>query len=364
MPATLYDKLLFFPTLGYILARTTLSALTGPFRGPSGAPTYSEHVANALVRNFLTYFSIEQIQWIAPSFVDSYKSWCTKNNVKPDIVDIPGTTTQGFWLGSQSANYVLIYFHGGGYMAPGTTQHIDLMLRMIKWSNNNLAVFCVAYTLAPAGAYPSQIAECVEGLRYVLNLPGRSPSNILLGGDSAGGALALAVLSHISHPHPRTDAVGKLELQQNLKGLIAISPWTSSDTVKYPSMNRFAGRDIVNNENATYWSEAYKGRGKNVPDDAYVYAVLAPAEWWADVKCDEALVVAGQEEGLIDAIADFAKKYEQGAGQSKIEFVVGEREVHDAPLNATPEHRLKELGRTKQEGAIRLWLIEKVATGK
>lgn len=361
MPATLYDKVLFFPTLGYILARTTLAALTGPFRGASGAPTYGEHVANALVRNFLTYFSIEQIQWVVPSFVDSYKSWCTKNNVKPDIADIPGTTTQGFWLGSKSAKYVLVYYHGGGYMAPGTPQHVDLMVRMLKWSNNNLAIFCVAYTLAPGGAYPSQIAESVEGLRYVLGLSGRSPATTLIGGDSAGGALAFAVLSHISHPHPRSDAVKKLELNSNLKAAITIAPWVSSDNLKYPSMDRFASRDTVNTRNAQYWSEAYKGRGKNVPDDEYVYAALAPANWWKGVKCDYALVMAGGEEGLVDAVTDFVEKYAQGAGKDKIDFVVGERETHDAPLNAIPEHQLKELGRRKQEGAIRLWLMGNIA---
>jgi len=60
--ATITDKLLLFPTLGLVLGQTTLAAVTGPFRGSEGAPTYLEHVLNTLVRSLITNMSIEQIQ--------------------------------------------------------------------------------------------------------------------------------------------------------------------------------------------------------------------------------------------------------------------------------------------------------------
>lgn len=60
--ATVTDKLLLLPTLGLILGQTSLAAVTGPFRGSEGAPTYFEHVLNTFVRSLVTNMSIEQIQ--------------------------------------------------------------------------------------------------------------------------------------------------------------------------------------------------------------------------------------------------------------------------------------------------------------
>lgn len=246
-------------------------------------------------------------------------------------------------------------------MAPGSADHINLLFRLIKWSNNNLAVFCVAYTLSPGAVYPTAIAQSVEGLRYILDLPGHTPATTLLGGDSAGGNLVLAVLSHISgHPHPQSDIVKPLSISAPLKGAIAIAPWTSSDSSKYPSMNRFRNRDIVNTTCAQYWIEAYKGKGKNVADDEWICAALAPAEWWKDVKCEHMLAVAGEHEGLVDAISDWAAKYKEGAGADKIKYAIGVKEIHDSPLKGLGEATLNNLGEKTQEGAIRNWIRDKL----
>ncbi|KAK5943621.1 hypothetical protein PMZ80_004629 [Knufia obscura] len=362
--ATLTDKLLIVPTLGLILSKVTYAAVTGPFRGSEGAPTYFEHVMNTLVRGLVTHMSTEQIQWISPSFIDAYKSWCTKQSLTPDIVDIPNTApqTQGFWIGSKStAKYTMVFYHGGGFMAPGSANHIDLLFRLVKWSNNNLAVFCVAYTLSPGAVYPTAIHQSVEGLRYILDLPGHSPETTLIGGDSAGGNLVLAVLSHISgHPHPQSDVVKSLNISTPLKGALAIAPWVSSDNKKYPSMDKFRDRDIVNTTCAMYWIEAYKGRGKNIADDEWICAATAPAEWWKDVKCEHMLVCAGEHEGLVDAVTAWAAKYKEGAGAGKIKYVVGVKETHDAPLNGLGEAKLDSLGEKSQEGAIRKWVKEEL----
>ncbi len=63
MPATLVDKALVLPQAGLLLSKVALAAVTGPFRGSEGAPTYFEHVMNTLVRSLLNSFSIEQLQY-------------------------------------------------------------------------------------------------------------------------------------------------------------------------------------------------------------------------------------------------------------------------------------------------------------
>ena len=360
--STLLDKVILLPILGIILTKTLFAALTGPFRGQHGAPTYTEHVGNSLLRNLVHTMRVPSIQWLMPSFLDTYKSWCSKNNLSPDIVDIPGTkpTVQGFWIGSkESAKYSMVYFHGGGFVFAGSAQHIAMLLNFVKWSEGRLAIFCVCYTLAPEGAYPVALGQGVEALRYVLGLPGNEPSNTLIGGDSAGGNLALAVLSHVSgHPHPRADAIKRLDISGSLKGALVIAPWTSSDSDRYSSLNRYAMRDMLSSAPLQYWIGLYKGVGVN--DDEYVCAALASADWWKGVKCEHMLATAGEQEALVDAISDWARKYEQGAGKNKIWYVIGEKEIHDQPLKCMPESKLIELGEKSQEGVIRLWIKQKL----
>lgn len=255
----------------------------------------------------------------------------------------------------------MVYYHGGGFVIPGAAPQLDMLFRWVQWSNNNLAIFCVAYTLSPGAVYPTAIHQSVEGLRYILDLPGHSPETTLLGGESAGGNLVLAVISHTSgHSHPQSNIVKPLPLSSPLKGALAIAPWTSSDNKKYPSMDKFRHRDIVNTTCAQYWIGAYKGPGKIVADDEFICPALAPAEWWKGAKCEHLLVAAGEHEGLVDAIEDWSGKYKSGAGADKIKLVVGEREIHDAPLYPLPEATLAELGEKTQEGAIRLWIKEKL----
>jgi acetyl esterase/lipase len=79
---------------------------------------------------------------------------------------------------------------------------------------------------------------------------------IILAGDSAGGHMALSLISHLLHPH---SDVSKVELSEPLAGVILVSPWvkfaTDDDSVK-----RNMTSDYVTAAAATRWSNAYLGR--------------------------------------------------------------------------------------------------------
>ncbi|KAL6246123.1 hypothetical protein RBB50_007276 [Rhinocladiella similis] len=362
MPSTVSDKVLLVPGLSYVFARSILALVGSPLRGSKGAPTVSEHVLQTAFRTMFTHFTTGQLQILLPSFTAVYAKFCKQKKLTPKIVDIPNTTTKGFWLGNpDSASYVMIWFHGGGFVMPGLPQHLDFLFRLVQWSNGKLAVFCNAYTLAPEGLYPLQIAESVETLRYVLSLPNRTPDTTMVGGDSAGGNLVCAVLSHISnHPHPRSDVVKPFDLAGKLHGALMIAPWVTSDASQFKSMTEFVKRDVVNPTCANYWIDVYKGRGKGVKDDEYTVPEQAPPSWWTGVKVSSVLMTAGAEEVLRDGITSFANKFKKGAGDDVLKLVVGKREIHDAPLYPLPESELDKLGDECQEGAIKLWIKERL----
>lgn len=45
--------------------------------------------------------------------------------------------------------------------------------------------------------------------------------------------------------------------------------------------------------------------------DNYNQGLMAPSEWWKDLQVEEVLIVAGEEEVLLDGIRDFEKKFSQ-----------------------------------------------------
>lgn len=218
---------------------------------------------------------------------------------------------RAFWLGeAKTAKYIVVYFHGGGFSLAGEDTHFKFWRTVqtdLESNNVSVAFLYLEYTLAPHATYPTQLIQAVETVNHVLNDLKRPASDILLAGDSAGGNLALAVLSHISHPAPE---VPKLTLPegQKLKALVLVAPWVSFQS-DWPSFESNRYKDIVTVKGANTWSAAYLGGKESSP---YAEAFLAPVEWWKDVKVEHLLAVAGGDEVLVDPIEAWFKKYSVG----------------------------------------------------
>jgi acetyl esterase/lipase len=86
----------------------------------------------------------------------------------------------------------LAYFdiHGGGFTSGGG-EMCELLAR-IRARDYGVEVYAVDYRLAPEHAYPAALDDCVAAYREVLAR--REPSNVIVGGASAGGNLAAALM--------------------------------------------------------------------------------------------------------------------------------------------------------------------------
>lgn len=121
---------------------------------------------------------------------------------------------------------MIIYFPGGGYCLPalpGYFSQLEALSEDIKGHGKPVAVLFAKYDLAPNAQWPRQLEQAVAILRYALQTIGRQPSDIVLQGDSSGGNLALALLSHLAHPHPQV-TVPRLLLDGTLGGTLLLSP--------------------------------------------------------------------------------------------------------------------------------------------
>jgi acetyl esterase/lipase len=89
---------------------------------------------------------------------------------------------------------VLVFIHGGGWIAGNLDTH-DYLARAIA-KESNVDVVSVGYCLAPERHFPETIVECLAAVRWIRQ-NGSSwnldPEKIAVGGDSAGGNLSLAV---------------------------------------------------------------------------------------------------------------------------------------------------------------------------
>ncbi|RZI86749.1 MAG: steryl acetyl hydrolase [Rubrivivax sp.] len=89
----------------------------------------------------------------------------------------------------QSAGAIL-YLHGGAFCLGNAQTHRSITTRLALASG--LTVHVPEYRLAPEHAYPAALHDALASYAW-LRQQGHAPDRIVLAGDSAGGALALAL---------------------------------------------------------------------------------------------------------------------------------------------------------------------------
>lgn len=104
---------------------------------------------------------------------------------------------------------VVLYFHGGGYVFGSPHTHKAMLARLTRLTGYQTVL--PFYRLAPEHSHPAPCEDGLAAYRAMMDHPG----GVVLGGDSAGGGLALSVLGEIT----------RLGLPQPL-GTFAFAPLT------------------------------------------------------------------------------------------------------------------------------------------
>jgi acetyl esterase len=81
-----------------------------------------------------------------------------------------------------------IYIHGGGFVSPLNGRHMAWAIHIAAQAN--IQVVCIEHRLAPEHPFPSALYDCVDTYQYFRK---HSHHEIIVGGDSSGGNLALAL---------------------------------------------------------------------------------------------------------------------------------------------------------------------------
>lgn len=129
-------------------------------------------------------------------------------------------------------------------------------------------------------------------------------------GDSAGGNLALGLLSHIAHPHPDV-SIPRVNLNESekLSAAALLCPWVDFSNGSNGSFETNKYQDVFGPVALKNWSDAflygnaaYKGNRGTRKEDWYNEPVRADAAWWEGVKgiIESVCVVVGSDEVFLD----------------------------------------------------------------
>lgn len=107
---------------------------------------------------------------------------------------------------------VLLYFHGGGYCSGSILSHRRLVTEAGRAAG--IRTLAVAYRLAPEAPFPAAADDAMAAWTFLL-AQGHRASDIVVGGDSAGGGLTLSLMTRLRDAGAPLPACGWL-----------LSPWT------------------------------------------------------------------------------------------------------------------------------------------
>jgi acetyl esterase/lipase len=135
---------------------------------------------------------------------------------------------KGEWVKSSAgaAQRLILYFHGGGYIAGSPQTHRPLVARLVHVSEAH--AFVPSYRLAPEFAFPAAVRDGIDAYRHLV-ANGVDPKTIVIAGDGSGGGLAFSVLLAIRNAGLALPAAA-----------VAMSPWAD---LSQSGMSMLANRD-------------------------------------------------------------------------------------------------------------------------
>ena len=133
-------------------------------------------------------------------------------DIKFERIDANGVPCDWVTCPNCEENKVLLWLFGGGYTM-GSLETRKIFPFLIGRAGN-LRSLLVGYRIAPEHPFPAALDDAVTAYKWLIST-GISPNNIIIGGASAGGGLAVALLLKLR------------ELDLSLPaGAVLLSPWT------------------------------------------------------------------------------------------------------------------------------------------
>jgi acetyl esterase/lipase len=207
-------------------------------------------------------------------------------DVEAESLDLAGVVAERISPRDAIPGKSLFFLHGGGYAIGGLKTNRSLLSRFAIAAG--VTGYHIDYRLAPEHPYPAALDDAVAAYRGLL-ARGIKPENLIVGGESAGGNLATALLLKARDsglPQPA--------------GLYLLSPWLDMSTTG-ESYDKVGARDPITSRDAMrVYAETFLG-GR--PDDSYTSPVRADL-----TGLPLTMIQVGTEEVLLSDSLTFVKR--------------------------------------------------------
>jgi epsilon-lactone hydrolase len=178
-----------------------------------------------------------------------------------DPVDAGGVPAEWVVAAGADSDRVLLYLHGGAYQLGSPATHRSMVARLSGAAGAR--VLSVDYRLAPEHPFPAAVDDAVAAYRWLL-VEGTGPAVIAIGGDSAGGGLALAALVALRDAGEPLPAAA-----------VVLSPWTDLALTGESLQTRAAVDVLIKPAGMAETAEAYlAGQDPRHPYASPLYADL------------------------------------------------------------------------------------------
>lgn len=230
--------------------------------------------------------------------------------VAAEWIFVEGKSGQEKHGGIANGNVVL-YLHGGGYVIGSMRAYRGFLSRVSRATGAK--VLGLNYRLAPEFPFPAAVDDSVAAYRWILS-QGINPSNIVIGGDSAGGGLTVATLVALRYLGEPMPAAG-----------VCISPWVDLEGTGESMTSKAEIDPIVQKEALEFMAQLYMGeRDRRAPLAAPLHADLR--------GLPPLLIQVGTAETLLDDSTRLADKAKSSG--VKVELDIWEDMIHVWPIFA------------------------------
>jgi len=215
-----------------------------------------------------------------------------------------------------AADRVILFLHGGGFIAGSINCHRKLAAHLAKATGCRALI--PAYRLAPENPFPAQLDDAFGIYQWLLN-EGFGSSHIATAGDSAGGNLATSICL-------KTQA-------ENLPfpaAIIGISPWLDMEANGW-SLDTNAERSAVGSRESYRQIAGMLLKGHD-PTDPFANPLYADLTGFPPIYLS-----AGSEEALLDNPVRLAEAAEKAHVDMTLKIAQGMQHVYEFMAGRAPE---------------------------
>lgn len=236
--------------------------------------------------------------------------WPADTDVKLEPVDLGGVPGEWSSVAGSDASRVLMFFHGGGYCSGSIRSHRRLVTEAGR--SAGIRTLAVGYRLAPEHPFPAAMDDALTAWHF-LRQQGIAARHIAIGGDSAGGGLAVVLNNRLR------------DADEELPGCVwLVSPWTDLTMSGSTLITKDNVDPIIHKGYLGELADAYVPPGMDRKDPR-----VSPL--YADLKgLPPMLVQVGSAETLLEDATRFAAA--AGAADVSVTLEIWPHMIHAWPM--------------------------------